>query len=196
MDVLKEDLRDALQLLEYTPLFEQAEGFYLQTIDEAEKLDLQLSKDSDVLRSMLEENPRRVVYRMEKLKKQYEERCDKSSAAGTMSNKLAVLRSRVPQPAADGAATEELEAGDQDEEDMAVVGVVRSHKDPLGGGLIKDPVKSKHCGHVYDRATLQQYISDNRARHNACYQCPYSLCPSKKNMDMKDMVDCPEFLLS
>ncbi|VDK65463.1 unnamed protein product [Cylicostephanus goldi] len=79
---------------------------------------------------------------------------------------------------------------------MAVVEVVRSHRDPLGGGLIKDPVKSKDCGHVYDRTTLQQYIRENRERRNAIYQCPYSLCRNKKNMCMDDMIDCPEFLAS
>ncbi|PIO76240.1 hypothetical protein TELCIR_01691 [Teladorsagia circumcincta] len=80
------------------------------------------------------------------------------------------------------------------EEEMRVVEVVRKLRDPLGGGQIKDPVKSKHCGHVYDRKTLKEYIDSNKARHAMFYQCPYSLCTNKKNMNMADMIDCPEYL--
>ncbi|KHJ86409.1 hypothetical protein OESDEN_13846 [Oesophagostomum dentatum] len=184
-DILESGLHDALKLLKDTPLFDEAKDSYLKAIEEAEKLDIQLAKDSDVLTNMHERSSGATAFRVEKLKKQYDEGCANSDARGYAAAAIASLRSRRPQPVADN-----------DGEEMAVVEVVRSHRDPLGGGLIKDPVKSKYCGHVYDRKTLQQYIDDNRARRNACYQCPYSLCKSKKNMDMGDMIDCPEFLLS
>lgn len=54
--------------------------------------------------------------------------------------------------------------------------------------------KLQDCGHVYDRATLREYIESSKAMKKMFYQCPYSLCTNKKNMDMKDMIDCPEFL--
>ncbi|KAE9415792.1 hypothetical protein Angca_001584, partial [Angiostrongylus cantonensis] len=76
---------------------------------------------------------------------------------------------------------------------VGVVEVVKSHRDPLGGGLIKDPIKNKHCGHVYDRTTMREYIKSSRARRAMFYQCPYSLCENRKNMDMLDMIDYPEF---
>ncbi|RCN51857.1 hypothetical protein ANCCAN_01945 [Ancylostoma caninum] len=197
VEVLDRGLQDALKVLKDTPLFEEAEESYKKAIEEAAKIDVQLAKDDDVLRSMHEKAQNGVAFRIEKLRKQYQDGCSKSDATGAMAGIIANLRSRIPQPLVSETPSEQVVANDAaDGEDMTIVEVVRSHKDPLGGGLIKDPVKSKYCGHVYDRTTLQQYIDDNRARRIACYQCPYSLCRSKKNMDMRDMVDCPEFLLS
>ncbi|KAK5965640.1 hypothetical protein GCK32_005311 [Trichostrongylus colubriformis] len=191
-DVLKKGLRDALQMLECTPVYEQSEESYMKAIQEAEKLDVQLSKDREVLRDFAEMNPSAAL-RLEKLMKQYEERCAESDAVGSNADVIAKLRARHPQPL-ESDEPEEASSNAREGEEMTVVEVVRKLRDPLGGGQIKDPVKSKHCGHVYDRKTLQEYINSNRARRAMFYQCPYSLCTNKRNMDMKDMIDCPEYL--
>lgn len=52
--------------------------------------------------------------------------------------KILILHSAPGEPAEEAVSADATEG-----EDMTVVEVVKSHKDPLGGGLIKDPVKSK-----------------------------------------------------
>ncbi|EYC06952.1 hypothetical protein Y032_0073g794 [Ancylostoma ceylanicum] len=98
LDVLDRGLQDALKVLKETPLFEEAEESYKKALEEAAKLDVQLAKDDDVLRSMYEKTQNGVAFRIEKLKKQYQDGCSRSDATGAMSGIIANLRSRVPQP--------------------------------------------------------------------------------------------------
>ncbi|KAK6054501.1 hypothetical protein COOONC_07995 [Cooperia oncophora] len=121
-------------------------------------------------------------------------RCAGSDATGSNVDVIARLRARRPEPLESDEAEASSSNAGEGEEEMRVVEVVRKLRDPLGGGQIKDPVKSKHCGHVYDRTTLQEYIASNKARRAMFYQCPYSLCTNKRNMNMEDMIDCPEYL--
>lgn len=192
--VMQSGLHDVLKMLEETPLFEQETDSYLKAIAEAKKFDGQLDRDEKVLEKLTEAIPEGEFTPLEDLMKMYKKRCSKTKTVSLLTPALEELRSRRPQPLeSEGPQEGDQENGDGGEE-MRVLEVVKSHRDPLGGGLIKDPIRSKDCGHVYDRATLREYIESSKAMKKMFYQCPYSLCTNKKNMDMKDMIDCPEFL--
>ncbi|KJH48847.1 hypothetical protein DICVIV_05037 [Dictyocaulus viviparus] len=189
-EILINGLSDVLQMVKSTPLFEQSREDYLKVLTLAEKLDIQISKDNKVLKELSEIANPDVSLNMESLMEKYEEMCSQCNVTGAWSNEIIRMRSCCPQ---------EIESFDllhnkvSEEEEVGIVEVVKSRRDPLGGGEIRDPVKNKLCGHVYDRTTLQEYIKSNRARRAMFYQCPYSLCTNKKNMDMRDMMEYPEF---
>ncbi|KAK6019768.1 hypothetical protein OSTOST_14590, partial [Ostertagia ostertagi] len=176
VDTLKHGLRDALKMLESTPLFEQCEESYMKAIKEAEKLDVQSCFRRTTIVSYKDLlTPNSTGLRLEKLMKQYEEaylfRCASSEAVGSNADTIAKLRARHPE-AVESDEPQATSSNAETEEEMRVVEVVRKLRDPLGGGQIKDPVKSKHCGHVYDRKTLQEYIDGSKARRAMFYQCP------------------------
>ncbi|KAJ1372988.1 hypothetical protein KIN20_035306 [Parelaphostrongylus tenuis] len=123
--------------------------------------------------------------------KNYKKMCSKANVTGCWSEEITRLRSCRPQTA-ESTQPEQVESNK--EEEIGLVGTLKGYRDPLGGGQIKDPVKNKYCGHIYDRTTMQEYIRSNRARRAMFYQCPYSLCQNKRNMDMDDMEDCADFL--
>ncbi|VDL78829.1 unnamed protein product [Nippostrongylus brasiliensis] len=184
--VMKNGLQDVIRMLEGTPLFEGEVESYMKVVDQAEAFETKLNTDVNVF-SDLSEELSGTSLQLDKLMKKYN--------AISMRDAFDRLRSRQPEAlesGGTGSGTSVEGGGDE----MRVLEVVKSHRDPLGGGQIKDPVKSKHCGHVYDRTTLLEYIEGNRARKAMFYQCPYSLCTNKRNMNMNDMIDCPEFLNS
>ncbi|VDO60788.1 unnamed protein product [Heligmosomoides polygyrus] len=187
--VMQSGLHDVLKMLEETPLFEQETDSYLKAIAEAKKFDGQLDRDEKVLEKLTEAIPEGEFTPLEDLMKMYKKRLvwDRDRLCRVARPPSSALAE------SEGPQEEVQENGDGGEE-MRVLEVVKSHRDPLGGGLIKDPIRSKDCGHVYDRATLREYIESSKAMKKMFYQCPYSLCNNKKNMDMKDMIDCPEFL--
>ncbi|VDM73628.1 unnamed protein product [Strongylus vulgaris] len=105
-NTINDRLKDALQILKDTPLFEGADEFYRMAIEEAQALDIQMAKDHEVLREMHEKNPRTVNFQLEKLRKLYIDlavsgikmfRCAKSGMTRTCSAAMAKLRSRLPQ---------------------------------------------------------------------------------------------------
>ncbi|WKX96870.1 hypothetical protein Q1695_012931 [Nippostrongylus brasiliensis] len=195
MRVMKNGLQDVISMLEGTPLFEGEVESYMKVVDQAEAFETKLNTDVNVLSDLSEELSDGSSLQLDKLMKKYNAMCKSAEPESSMSDVFDRLRSRQPKPLeSDGpGSTANVEGGG---DEMRVLEVVKSHRDPLGGGQIKDPVKSKHCGHVYDRTTLLEYIEGNRARKAMFYQCPYSLCTNKRNMNMNDMIDCPEFLNS
>ncbi|XGW07294.1 hypothetical protein V3C99_010467 [Haemonchus contortus] len=193
-NLLRGGLRSALKILEHTPIYEEGEEPYTKAIQEAERLDVQLHKDHEALLEFVEDMPKGVCFHLDKLLKLYEERCADSNVTGSYADIIAKLRDRRPGTVDSEECDGAMSSNTEGEQEMRVVEVVRKLRDPLGGGQIRDPVKSKDCGHVYDRKTLLEYIRSSRARRAMFYQCPYSLCANKKNMNMDDMIDCPEYL--
>lgn len=47
---------------------------------------------------------------------------------------------------------------DVEDSELLVTTTIDSYKDPLTKAIIKDPVKSKTCKHVYCRSTIFRYI--------------------------------------
>ncbi|KAK5981700.1 hypothetical protein GCK32_019838, partial [Trichostrongylus colubriformis] len=71
-----------------------------------------------------------AALRLEKLMKQYEERCAESDATGSNADVIAKLRSRHPQPL-ESDEPEEASSNAREGEEMTVVEVVRKLRDPL-----------------------------------------------------------------
>ncbi|KAI1712115.1 zinc-finger of the MIZ type in nse subunit domain-containing protein [Ditylenchus destructor] len=82
--------------------------------------------------------------------------------------------------------------GGRDDDDMEVMSITYSIKDPITKQDIKDPVKNTNCGHVYDRESVRAFIADCKNRKMLC-QCPVRSCPNKKQLDMLNMAPFPEF---
>uniref|UniRef100_A0A1I7WJ47 E3 SUMO-protein ligase NSE2 n=1 Tax=Heterorhabditis bacteriophora TaxID=37862 RepID=A0A1I7WJ47_HETBA len=78
-------------------------------------------------------------------------------------------------------------------DDLQIMQQTYSRRDPITKKEITDPVKNKYCGHVYDRASMDAFITDNKKRRVAVYRCPNVGCGNNYNLDMGDMIDFPEF---
>lgn len=59
--------------------------------------------------------------------------------------------------------------------------------DPISKAVIRDPVRSKKCKHVYERAMITDYIKQQKRKA----KCPYIGCSSKQLL-MSDITDDSE----
>jgi DNA polymerase III alpha subunit (gram-positive type) len=93
-----------------------------------------------------------------------------------------------PQP--DEMDTDEDGSGEETEvdvDDEATLAIPT--KDPLTKKDIKNPVKNKHCGHVYDEKPILNYMKT----HQNKAKCPYAGC-TNSNILKKDHLESDEQL--
>ncbi|WFD31295.1 hypothetical protein MSPP1_002329 [Malassezia sp. CBS 17886] len=82
------------------------------------------------------------------------------------------------------------EAGDtaSDEEDIVMGGTVQQFRCPLTASLLRDPVMSIVCAHVYSRAAILGYLRDAAASRTAA-KCPAAACNA--TIADKDLKEAP-----
>lgn len=70
-------------------------------------------------------------------------------------------------------STEAMEIGD---DDIITMNQFVLPMDPISKEPIKNPVRNKQCGHIYDKDTITQMMARKKTR------CPYIGCPSKHHI--------------
>lgn len=87
-------------------------------------------------------------------------------------------------------AMQEAESALLDEDGLLMSQVEESFLDPFTRTEMKEPVKSKLCGHNYDSATIRQYMRVTKHKRSGL-PCPVPGCPQKKMFE-KDLAPNPE----
>lgn len=63
---------------------------------------------------------------------------------------------------------------------------VISTVDPISKGQIHNPVRNKHCNHIYDKDTITQAIHCSESKR---VRCPQVGCSNKKSVEVSDLVE-------
>ncbi len=71
------------------------------------------------------------------------------------------------------------------DDDVELTQITRSHKDPITRKDITQPVKNRHCLHVYDRASIDAYIRASAGRNVVL--CPVGACSNVIPVVLSDL---------
>jgi hypothetical protein len=58
--------------------------------------------------------------------------------------------------------------------------------DPISKGQIRNPVRNKHCKHIYDLDTIKEAIKVSETKR---VRCPQVGCSNKKSVEVSDLVE-------
>ncbi|GMT33140.1 hypothetical protein PFISCL1PPCAC_24437 [Pristionchus fissidentatus] len=175
---VQNQLRRVLESLNDLPVTDSNQAELLRTLKQIEDEDNEMSKLKNAFEQLeesgeKEDSPDAVL-------KKIAEIMEESDVVGAFEDEINRIR-------------EKMEEGEEDEEEMEVVSATYSKKDPITKEDIKEPVKNRICGHVYDKDSVKEFIQMNKANRMAIYQCPVQGCGNKNNLSMDDLAPFPKF---
>uniref|UniRef100_A0A914CQZ4 E3 SUMO-protein ligase NSE2 n=1 Tax=Acrobeloides nanus TaxID=290746 RepID=A0A914CQZ4_9BILA len=158
----------------------------LQALNHFDEIDKQMEADDQIFTELAQVEDDEKS-KLADLYKQKSRKLKKSELAGIYGEKVRPIM---------GKLTHELQqpstAAADDDVEMEVTSMTYSRKDPITKKDIENPYKNKICQHVYDKGSIQDYITQNKAHRRLC-QCPIPSCPNKKALVMEDLMPFPEF---
>jgi len=81
------------------------------------------------------------------------------------------------------------EEEDDDDDDLVATSTNINLIDPISKKIMTEPVRNKHCGHVYDRDSVVQMIAHTKRKG---FRCPAMGCAHRqpiKESDLEDAMD-------